>query len=692
MIRMFAGAAVLALALSGCIRETDSAIQERLAEMEYRRHIQTGKIAAHLNHDSPDVRRMAVHAIAQVQDTAHLPLIANRLRDPDAGVRAEAIFALGQLYTTSEHIDQFLRETLERESDPANRLAVIDAIGKSGSTDFLDAIHAEINSGDLDRQRHAARAVARMAYRGLPVFEFAPVVSALMIDASNTAVATEAAYAVYRVGVLDSFRELAQALERSDPMYRYFVLKGLKRMVELMDSPEFEPLKTEDPYRGIWTQYTSRDFQRKLLVPLQDSTWYVRLAACDLLGAVGGQVSQNELVGMLDDPHPGVRLQVIRSLGTMPNWTTRKEMRRIYSDDDDWRMRGEALVVLARIQPEEALAHVREDWLNRPWPEASYAIAALEAIRSDDPARPIPESEPATQLLLQLADGQQLARATAALEALVNRPQVPEAAFFAGRLAEADPATVAIVATYFAGIEGPKPGEAVQPLMDAYAALKAPEDREAMILVLDALGNLGSREALPLLTEAAASPYPDIRRSARAALVVVDPGADLPAPPAKDAPVTRWDFPMPAADSLYALELATDGGAIVIDLFSDEAPVTVANILSLARKRYYDGIYFHRVIPGFVAQGGDPRGDGWGGPGYAIPCEYNDRHYDRGMVGMALSGKDTGGSQWFITHTPQPHLDGRYTLFGKVREGMAVADSLLPYDRIQTARVVATAR
>jgi cyclophilin family peptidyl-prolyl cis-trans isomerase len=88
------------------------------------------------------------------------------------------------------------------------------------------------------------------------------------------------------------------------------------------------------------------------------------------------------------------------------------------------------------------------------------------------------------------------------------------------------------------------------------------------------------------------------------------------------------------------------------------------------------------VVPDFVVQGGDPRGDGWGGPGYTIRCEINPRPYGRGAVGMALAGKDTGGSQFFVTHGPQPHLDGGYTVFGQVREGMAVVDALTVGDRI----------
>ncbi|RME29873.1 MAG: hypothetical protein D6800_02310 [Candidatus Zixiibacteriota bacterium] len=129
--------------------------------------------------------------------------------------------------------------------------------------------------------------------------------------------------------------------------------------------------------------------------------------------------------------------------------------------------------------------------------------------------------------------------------------------------------------------------------------------------------------------------------------------------------------------------IITERGEIELELFFDVAPLTVLNFIELAESGFYDGLPFHRVVPDFVVQGGDPRGDGWGGPPYFIRCEYSDEPYLRGTVGIATSGKDTGGSQFFITLSPQPHLEARYTVFGQVLEGMEVADRLLPGDRIE---------
>jgi cyclophilin family peptidyl-prolyl cis-trans isomerase len=128
--------------------------------------------------------------------------------------------------------------------------------------------------------------------------------------------------------------------------------------------------------------------------------------------------------------------------------------------------------------------------------------------------------------------------------------------------------------------------------------------------------------------------------------------------------------------------IRTARGPLHLELHGADAPVTVSNFLSLARSGYYRNTRFHRVVPNFVAQDGDPRGDGNGGPGYAIRDEINRQRYERGAVGMALSGPDRGGSQYFLTHSPQPDLDGGYTIFARLVSGYDVLDRIVQGDLI----------
>ena len=137
-------------------------------------------------------------------------------------------------------------------------------------------------------------------------------------------------------------------------------------------------------------------------------------------------------------------------------------------------------------------------------------------------------------------------------------------------------------------------------------------------------------------------------------------------------------------DSLYIATIEMEkGGKIVIDLFSKEAPVTVNNFIFLSRDGYYDGVTFHRVIPGFMAQSGDPTGSGTGGPGYTIPDEFSPlrRHDGPGVLSMANTGRpNSGGGQWFITFVATPHLDDAHTVFGKVTSGMEVVQKITVRD------------
>jgi cyclophilin family peptidyl-prolyl cis-trans isomerase len=134
--------------------------------------------------------------------------------------------------------------------------------------------------------------------------------------------------------------------------------------------------------------------------------------------------------------------------------------------------------------------------------------------------------------------------------------------------------------------------------------------------------------------------------------------------------------------------IKTTRGDVVITLFVEEAPGSVANFITLASKNYYNGKYFHRVAPNFVVQAGCPRGDGWGSEDYSLRSEFSTRRYTTGSVGMASAGKDTEGTQWFITHSPTPHLDGRYTLFAEVERGMDVVDLIGVGDQIISIQLV----
>ena len=154
----------------------------------------------------------------------------------------------------------------------------------------------------------------------------------------------------------------------------------------------------------------------------------------------------------------------------------------------------------------------------------------------------------------------------------------------------------------------------------------------------------------------------------------------------------QWDNPPEMqidADKTYKVEIETPRGAIELELYPAHAPKTVNNFVFLAREGFYDGILFHRVIDNFMVQGGDPTGSGSGGPGYRFEDELagNPLTHEKGVISMANAGPGTNGSQFFITHSPQPHLNGNHTVFGKVVNGQDVVDSIAQGDKMESVTI-----
>ena len=226
-------------------------------------------------------------------------------------------------------------------------------------------------------------------------------------------------------------------------------------------------------------------------------------------------------------------------------------------------------------------------------------------------------------------------------------------------------------------------------------ALKDTELNDAALSIIDALAKQKNRNANLAIQLGLDSPDYLVRRKAVAALKSTGAGDFSARIGTVKTRNTNADYERAIArmgKRVTATVNTTSGGSFVIQLLPDEATLNVDNFIQLAKRGYFNGITIHRVVPHFVIQDGDPRGDGNGGPGYQIRCEINEVPYQRAAVGMALSGKDTGGSQWFVTHSPQPHLDGGYTVFGNVVSGMDTVDYIARGDVIQSIVITENGR
>lgn len=277
---------------------------------------------------------------------------------------------------------------------------------------------------------------------------------------------------------------------------------------------------------------------------------------------------------------------------------------------------------------------------------------------------------------------------------------------------EPDPFIRAAIAEVLA--EQPASPENIEALKKAldYSLLNDKTYNDATLAIMDALAKAGKKSSSGALSQAAKSTNFLVRRKAVELIKQIPPdviysekdfanmiGTVRPYDPRNGSKLgvllnTNVDYTRAVARKNGSVKavLTTEKGAFTIDFAPEDAPLTVDNFIRLARAGYFNGLAVHRVVPNFVMQDGDPRGDGNGGPGWEIRCEINLLSYERGAVGMALSGKDTGGSQWFVTHSPQPHLDGGYTVFGRVSEAdMKTVDKIVRGDRILSVKIVEAA-
>jgi cyclophilin family peptidyl-prolyl cis-trans isomerase len=238
-----------------------------------------------------------------------------------------------------------------------------------------------------------------------------------------------------------------------------------------------------------------------------------------------------------------------------------------------------------------------------------------------------------------------------------------------------------------------KPAEGAGALAEAYRTGQRDPDYPARAAALAALVEYGAAAATPALKSALADKDWAVRVRAARLLAQLDPAAGREAeaqirPAPTTLPPETYEAPrLVHPDVSTHVYIDTDKGSIEVELAIIDAPLTVENFITLAKKGFFNGLSVHRVVPNFVVQDGDPRGDGEGGPGYTIRDELNERPYLRGTLGMALDWPDSGGSQWFITHSPQPHLDAKYTVFGRVVGGMEIVDQIQQSDVIRRVRV-----
>jgi HEAT repeat protein/cyclophilin family peptidyl-prolyl cis-trans isomerase len=635
----------------------------------------------------PSIRRRAVQAIGRVGASSGVPVLVEALLDPEAEVRGAAAFGLGLLGQKSAV--QPLLGLLE-DTEPVARHRAIEALGLIGERCLGSPRACGSTAEEAPREQLATEFASVAGAIGRSVGDCAPHVSNIAPDDSEWPKAAEvescrlAWFAVVR---LRSYDGLAQLGVQADgrPVTTWWPLAyAFQRVNDPRAIPQLLSLASASgtytasfALRGLATHKESR------AVPLatafataRDADVKLRIAAVRTLGTFGadGLAPLQALLNDDDDGPLNLRLEVITALGATGDRRAFPTLVDAFTDPRPT-VRAATLAAAAKVDPDGFLVVLAGLGQDRDWRVRSALADVLAGLPGDR----------VTSALEDLFDDEDARVHGPALEALaaVGAPNLTERLYAAlDRPDYIERATAARL------IGGARPEGGIVRLMAAYERGLQDAGYAARAGAIEGLARYGDVEAKDAIRKALGDPAWPVRL--RAADLLTELGES--AVPERPAPIRQTNEFFESAALLHPpfsphVFIETRAGTVEIELDVINAPVTSATFIELARSGFHAGLALHRVVPTFVVQDGDPRGDGAGGPGFTIADEINHLPYLRGAVGMALEWRDTGGSQWFVTLSPQPHLDAKYTVFGRVVDGWDVLDGLSQGDVIERVRI-----
>jgi cyclophilin family peptidyl-prolyl cis-trans isomerase/HEAT repeat protein len=639
----------------------------------------------------PVVRRRAAIAIGRVGLPAGVPALVGAAGDSVASVRAAAVFSLGLLRATSASAT--LTGALT-DADPEVRARAADAIGLAFEATTAPGARAggagTPAAGGAPERAAIAGAVADAAAGCRAIIApLAPAAGAEDLAQSETTPdVVFCRAAILAVTRLRDYPALARIVLDANgaPVSAWWpVAYGLQRVRDKRGAPALAKLvNVEGPATAAFAIRGLADYGDTSVLPAArtlaaQATAPIRLraVAIDALGRLKDPESIALLGRLINDrttPQP-LLVDIATALGA----TGLPAAFDVLADQfrHKWApLRAAAMAAAARVAPDDFLLIASGLGLDKDWSVRASLAGTLATL---DPER-------VRDVVTALAEDEDARVRAAGLEALA-RVGAPD---LEARVVKALDAPDFAVRATAARIAGRMPiADAASRLAAAYERGTSDANDAARSAALSALAGLGADAATPTLRAALDDPSWPVRLEAEQWLRRLgDASATAVRPAPLRLPVDFFDSPalLRPQYTPHAF-VETRLGTIEIELNVVEAPIATHSFMTLARKGFFNGMRIHRVVPNFVVQAGDDRGDGEGGPGYALRDELSALPYLRGTVGMALGGPDTGGSQFFITLSPQPHLDGKYAVFGRVVRGMDLVDQLSRWDVIQRLRV-----
>ena len=606
------------------VSDSDPLIRLRCAEVLGR----VGKAGVAVSHlaklaedSNKEVVFAAIYSLGLTMDEAALEPLEKALKQGAKKQKLVALEALG--ITRLKDAAPIISAMLTNFHSTVRAQAVV-ALAVLGDPDLATMCVGSIYDPDANVIEQTAYAYGRLEYNKLnhELAEFC--------DHENMWVVMRSAEALGRLKAKDAVEPIAVLLTHRNRMMRIKAAEALSRIGNDKAAEKLETLlDSDDAYlkdlalRGIAVARRDESFERVLPL-LKDRSQMVRRSAIEAAAATDAEKARPFI------------LEIVRNGGAYDRMAALEFIGAIGNEED---------ILLLVETLDSSVNHL----------EREGAAAGLKNIEKDEHILlPLGTSgRTAFDALLDSAGGDDPVVATMAVEALGGKralggtDRLVEIFRGSGRREDCD-RKLAIIAVF-------------EDLVDE-GDLEDVGRSNIIILLKEAV----VRESDPRVAEAAAG-------AARKY------GAAVSYDPARAVEWDRGKYPwgkpaLPLGKKM--VRITTERGLIDIELFGDDAPNIVKSVLHLIEEGFYNGLNFHRVVPGFVVQGGCPRGDGWGDAGWFLRSQFNSHRYERGYVGMAHSGKDTPGSQFFITQMPQPHLNGRYTIIGKVVSGMEVVDRI----------------
>ena len=650
--------------------------------------------------DSKDaaLQKKAIVAAGRIGDTKAIAKLAEILAlHPTQGTRELAAFALGEI-ESAQAVEALLQSMESTEENPVVRARAAEGLGK------IVANKKAAETLGKDGSKKIADALARLL-----VQLHAKQNEAAQIDKDEKLLTKLTLLALLRAKDPSTVASVATMLSSKDPDIRFQTVTVLARWKEGLEpyvAPLTKLLADEDPLvraTAARALGASKDKQsvEKLLPLLDDKDERTVAGAIVALGMLADKAAVDPLVkagekllgryssveyvaGSVPDEQ-NLLLLIASTLGTLKDERALPFLKSYRKASQPYGRQPELEIAIAQFGDRAFFDEPAADPKDRSkesWQSLSAKAQGLKELKSEQAGKVLVQmllAKPDSRLLPEILNGlaavkdEDLKRIL--LEQLKAKDQVVRATA-ATLLSETGDKSDDVITGLKLALEtsaDEKMNDARISVLDAAAKLKRPMS----LSVLQGKGRdrdyVVRKHAIELLEETGEK-VPEGVSAGR-----VESGHDL----------SYWKHIalLANSDTNPRAIIHTKKGDLVIELYAKDAPMTVNNFIELAQHRYFDRLSFMRVVPNFVIQGGDPRNDMNGGPGYSIRCEINQRPYLTGTVGMALSGKDTGGSQFFITHSPQPHLDGGYTVFGQLVEGLDTLKRIARTDKIEQIEI-----